>query len=124
MNRIFNWKVSLISITSFGLITFFININGAILLAIFAALKEMIFRFFWSGFTGRLLQKISDKTKGINSYILGAAIPTTLAFILTSVLHYFTFTPNPLQTVGVNTFLTLISGVGTMFLFKKGLMRV
>ena len=124
MNKIFNWKISLISITSFGLITFIININGIILLTIFAALKEMIFRFFWGGFTGRLLQKIGDKTTGINSYILGAFLPTIIAFILTFALHYFTFTPHPIKTVGVNTILTFISGIATMFLFKKGLMRV
>jgi nicotinamide riboside transporter PnuC len=124
MNKLFNWKISLISIFSFGLITFIININGSILLTIFAALKEMIFRFFWGGFTGRLLQKISDKTTGIDSYTLGAVIPAVLVFILTFALHYFTYTPHPLKTVGVNTILTFISGIGTIFLFKRGLMRV
>tara|TARA_Y100000034_G_C6885511_1_gene406542 strand:- start:1355 stop:1729 length:375 start_codon:yes stop_codon:yes gene_type:complete len=124
MNKIFNWKISLISITSFGIITFIINVNGAIWLTIFAALKEMLFRFFWGGFTGRLLQRIGDRTTGVTSYTLAAIIPTVLAFILTFVLHYFTLTPHPMKTVGVNTFLTLISGIATMFLFKRGLMRV
>jgi len=124
MNKLFNWKISLISIISFGLITFIININGAIWLTIFAAFKEMLFRFFWGGFTGRLLQRIGDRTTGVASYTLAAIIPTILAFILTFALHYFTFTPHPIKTVGVNTILTFLSGVGTMFLFKKGLMRV
>jgi len=124
MNKIFNWKISLISITSFGIITFIINLNGVILLTIFAALKEMLFRFFWGGFTGRLLQRIGNTTTGINSYIIAAFIPTILAFVLTFVLHYFTLTPHPMKTVGVNTVLTFISGIATMFLFKRGLMKV
>lgn len=124
MNKIFNWKISLISITSFGLITFIINIDGSIWLTIFAAFKEMLFRFFWGGFTGRLLQKIGDNTIKIKSYVLGAIIPTILAFVLTFILHYFTLTPNPITTVSVNTVLTFVSGIATMFLFKRGLMKV
>ena len=124
MNKVFNWKISLISIIGFGLITFIINLNGVILLTIFAALKEMLFRLFWGGFSGRLLQRIGDHTTGIKSYLIAAIIPTILVFTLTFVLHYFTLTPNPMKTVGVNTVLTFISGIATMFLFKRGLMRV
>ena len=100
------------------------NLNGNIILTIFAALKEMIFRFFWGGFAGRFTQSISDKYKGITAYIIGTLSITILAFIITFVLHYFTFTPNPLKTVGVNTALTFLSEIGTIFLFKRGLMKV
>ena len=124
MNKFFNWKISLISITSFGLITFFINLNGNLFLTIFAALKEMLFRFFWGGFTGRLTQTISDKYKGIKAYIVGTVPVAILAFVITFVLHYFTFTPYSLKTVGVNTILTIFSEIGTIFLFKRGLMKV
>src|SRR3989338_6945421 len=124
MNKIFNWKISLLSITSFGIITFIVNFNGYLLLAFLAALKEMIFRFFWGGFSGRLLQKISDKHKGINPYILGAVIPTVLVFILTFALHYFTLTPYPLKTVIINSIITFFSGIGTIILFKNNLMKV
>ena len=124
MNKIFNWKISLISITSFGIITFFVNLDGNIILTIFAALKEMLFRFFWGGFAGRFTQSISDKYKGITAYIIGTLSITILAFIITFVLHYFTFTPNPLKTVGINTALTFLSEIGTIFLFKRGLMKV
>ena len=124
MNKIFNWKISLLSVTSFGVITFVINLNGSLILTVLAALKEMIFRFLWGGFSGRLLQKISDKHKGINPYILGAVIPTVLVFVLTFVLHYFTLTPYPLRTVVINSILTFFSGIGTIVLFKNNLMKV
>jgi hypothetical protein len=124
MNKLFNWKISLLSITSFGIITFFVNLDSNIILTIFAALKEMIFRLFWGGFTGRFTQSISDKFKGVKAYIIGTLSITILAFIITFVLHYFTFTPNPLKTVGINTGLTFLSEIGTIFLFKQGLMKV
>src|SRR3989344_9234233 len=125
MNKLFNYKVASISIISFGLITFIINLNGAIILTIFAALKEMIFRFIFSGFTGRLLQWISDKYKeGVRFYFAAGIIPTLIALIITFVLHYFTYTPHPIKTVGINTVLTFISDVGTAFLFKRNLLKV
>lgn len=124
MNKIFNWKISLLSVTSFGIITFVVNVNGLLLFALLAAFKEMIFRFFWAGFLGRLMQSISDKYNGINPYVLSAVIPTILVFILTYAMHYFTFTPYPLRTVAINSVVTLFSGVGTMALFKKNLMKV
>jgi hypothetical protein len=125
MNKLFNYKVASISIISFGIITFIINLNGSIILTIFAALKEMGFRFVFSGFTGRLLQKISDTYKeGARFYFAAGIIPTVIALIFTFILHYFTYTPHPIQTVGVNTVLTFVSGIGTAFLFKRGLFKV
>lgn len=124
MRRIFNWKISLLSIASFGIITFIINLNGSILLTIFAAFKEMVFRFFWGGFTGRLVQRISDNNKPVKAYVLGSIIPTLIALVITFVIHYFTLTPHPLKTVAINTVLTFFSEIGTIFLFRRGLMRV
>jgi len=124
MNKIFNWKISLLSVISFGIITFVINLNGPLILTVFAALKEMIFRFFWGGFSGRLMQKISDRNRGIKAYILGSITPMVLAFILTFTLHYFTYTPHPYNTAVINTLFTFVSGIGTTFLFKNNLMKV
>src|SRR3989344_8892280 len=124
MNKIFNWKISLISIISFGIITFIINLNGNIFLTIIAAFKEISFRFVWAGFLARWVQKISEKHHGIHPYILGTVIPTLVIFVLTFILHYFTYTPHPINTVVINTILTFFSGIGTVFLFKNGLMKV
>jgi len=125
MNKLFNYKIAFISIVSFGIITFIINLNGAIILTILAAVKEMIFRFIFSGFTGRLLQGISDKyNEGIKFYLAAGVVPTFIAFALTLVLHYFTYTPHPIKTVGVNAVLTFISGIATAFLFKRELFKV
>ena len=124
MNKIFNHKIAVISILSFGVITFIINLNGAIILTILAAFKEMIFRFIFSGFTGRLLQRMSEKYReGVRFYFAMGFIPTIIALIITFVLHYFTYTPHPIKTVLVNTILTFISGIGTAFLFKRGWMK-
>jgi|SRR3989344_528596 len=124
MNKVFNWKISLISITSFGLITFVVNLNGSLLLTFLAAFKEMIFRFFWGGFVGRLLQRFSDEYKGVKAYVMAAVIPGIFSFIITYALHYFTYTPYPLKTVIVNTILTSLSGMGSIFLFRNNLMKV
>jgi|SRR3989344_2410206 len=125
MNNLFNYKVALISVLGFGAITFIINLNGSIVLTALAAVKEMIFRFFWAGFMGRLLQWISEKYKeGIKFYLAAGIIPALIALVLTFIIHYFTYTPYPIRTVEVTTVLTFFSGMGTAFFFKRGWFKV
>jgi len=91
--------MGLLSGLGMGTIVFFINWDYGLLAGLIAALKQGLYTFLAGGIMMRLTENIASRfSKEFVAISLAVLVPSSIAIILTYILHSLRGTPEPLNS--------------------------